>query len=340
MRKMMLGGVLVVLFGGGGIAAWWMLDEDGSNGETTSETITLATFNIQNLGRDKPDQAKLAAEIIKQFDVVAVQEVMNYGGGTKGLQAVNKIVEELGDGWASIVSTEPNGTESAASGAVHTFEFYAFIYNTTKVQIVGAARLWDEAANPDSDLTDQERQFDREPFIASFKVVNGNLDFTVISHHAAAPGKSWRDDEIKRLKSVYQAVQAEDPNQNDVFLMGDFNTPVNKSEWSDLKGLATMTHILTADDKTTLNKSAGKLSQNQYDTIWCQSDASAEDIIPDSGQVVSAWRAVTEYDSNLTPPATITETDAQLLWKYGQVVSDHLPVMLVLYANKDTDGFE
>ena len=340
MQRILIGSTLVVLFGAGGIVAWWILDENGSNGETTPQTITLATFNIQNLGRDKPDQPKLAAEIIKQFDVVAIQEVMNYGGGTKGLEAINKIVEELGDGWASVACTEPNGTESAASGALHTFEFYAFIYNTAKVQLVGAARLWDEAANPVSDLTDQERQFDREPFIASFKAVNGNLDFTVISLHAAAPSKSWRDDEIRRLKHVYETVQAEDPNQNDVFLLGDFNTPVDESEWSDLQGLSTMTHILTENDKTTLNKSAGKLSQNQYDTIWYQSSASAEDVVINSGQAVSAWRAVTGYGNDLTPPAAITDTDAQLLWKYGQVVSDHLPVMLVLYADKDTDGFE
>ena len=340
MQKFVIGSVLVVLFGAGGIAAWWMLDENDPNGETTSKTITLATFNIQNLGREKPDQPKLAAEIIKQFDVVAIQEVMNYGNGTKGLEAVNKIVEELGDGWATVVSTEPNGTETAAAGAMYTFEFYAFIYNTTKVQLVGAARLWDEAANPVSDLTDQERQFDREPFIASFKAVQGNLDFTVISLHAAAPGNSWRVDEIKRLKHVYETVQAEDPNQNDVFLLGDFNTPVNKPEWSDLKSLSTMMHILTANDKTTINKSEGKLSQNQYDTIWYQANASAEDVVSNSGQVVRAWRAVSDYGSNLAPPAAILLADYQLLWKYGQVVSDHLPVMLVLYADKDTDRFE
>ena len=101
-----------------------------------------------------------------------------------------------------------------------------------------------------------------------------------------------------------------------------------------------MTHILTEDDKTTIKKTTGELSSNQYDTIWYQASASAEEVVSDSGQVVSAWRAVTGYGNDLTPPATITDTDAQLLWKYGQVVSDHLPVMLVLYADKDTDGFE
>lgn len=56
--------------------------------------------------------------------------------------------------------------------------------------------------------------------------------------------------------------------------------------------------------------------------------------------VVSAWRAVTDYSNDPAPPETIADTDAQLLWKYGQVVSDHLPVMLALYADQDTDGFE
>ncbi|MCH8210989.1 MAG: hypothetical protein IIB99_06405, partial [Planctomycetes bacterium] len=79
---------------------------------------------------------------------------------------MRQIVEELGEGWASITSTEPNGTETAASGALHTFEFYAFIYNTTKAQLVGAARLWDETANPINGLAAQEREFDRGPIIA------------------------------------------------------------------------------------------------------------------------------------------------------------------------------
>ena len=48
-------------------------------GLSESGEITIATFNIQNLGptkAGKPDIIAQLAEIIQQFDVVAVQEVI------------------------------------------------------------------------------------------------------------------------------------------------------------------------------------------------------------------------------------------------------------------------
>jgi endonuclease/exonuclease/phosphatase family metal-dependent hydrolase len=169
--------------------------------------------------------------------------------------------------------------------------------------------------------------------------VQGNLDFTMINIHAASPKKTWRPAEIRRLKTVYESVQASDPNQNDVFLVGDFNTPVNKIEWDDLKGLDSMSHILTKDDKTTIYKKNGMLSKNQYDTFWYQSTATDEDILPDSGQVLMAWNVTLDLDPEKTPPDSITDEDAIKRWHYSRVMSDHLPVMIVLRTDQDTDHF-
>ena len=230
MNKFVISGLIVILLGGGGVVGWYLLSD---NGTEEASTITVGTFNLEKLGRDNDFQVPNAVKIIQQFDLVALQEVMNFGGGTKGPAAVQAIVTNLGDGWSSVISEQPNGTASAAASADNppSFEFYAFIWRTDRVQLIdSSAHLWDEATHPMTGISDQERQFDREPFIASFRTVNGSLDFTVISIHAASPGKSWRDDEIKRLRIVYETMQASDPNQNDVILCGDFNTPVNKSE--------------------------------------------------------------------------------------------------------------
>ena len=86
---------------------------------------------------------------------------------------------------------------------------------------------------------------------------------------------SSRPPRYQRSRSIWEIrVQAADPKQDDVLLCGDFNTPVNKKEWDDLKSLPSMTHLLTKDDKTTLNKAKGRLSKNQYDTCWFQTSAS------------------------------------------------------------------
>ncbi|MDP1854256.1 MAG: endonuclease/exonuclease/phosphatase family protein [Candidatus Omnitrophota bacterium] len=308
--------------------------------------IRLGTFNIEKLGKANEYQSKNAAEILKNYDIVAIQEVMNTGAsktdplGNVGIEALKKIVFYLGDDWDYVISREPNGTANAEkSKALNTFEYYAFIFRKSKIDLItDSANLWDEVKNSMQDLKDQERQFDREPFIASFKVRNGNLDFTLITIHAAAPAAKWRKDEIKRLAIVYKTVQDLDPNQNDIFLMGDFNTNVDKKEWDDLKGLLGMKHLLTSSDVTTLNKPKGRLSNSQYDTIWYQVEYSGEDIIPESAQVHQAWKEDLSFQQDIKIPR-ILKGDNRQIWLYGKYASDHLPVMVLLWPDRDTDNF-
>lgn len=336
MKKYFIGGLIVALLGSGGVVGYYLWGNDDSS------TITVATYNIQNLGRNKDYQVPNAVKIIKQFDLVAIQEVMNYGQGERGKIAIQAIVDSLGTTWAFIISDEPNGTELAAEASDNppSFEFYAFIWRIDKIELINnSAFLWDEGSNILSDLTDQERQFDREPFIASFKSVEGDLDFTIINFHAAAPRKSWRDDEIERLKVVYEAIQNRNIDQNDVFLCGDFNTPVNKDEWDELESIDSMSHILTENDQTTIDKRTGKLSQNQYDTFWYQANFTEEDIIEGSGQVLSAWNITMDIDPDLILPNEITDEETKKIWYYSQMVSDHLPVIIVLRNDVDTDNF-
>ncbi len=75
MKKILIGGLVVILLGGGGIVGYYLLS--GNNQEDAS-TITIATFNIQNLGRDKAYQVPNVVKIIEQFDLGADQEEMNY----------------------------------------------------------------------------------------------------------------------------------------------------------------------------------------------------------------------------------------------------------------------
>ena len=308
--------------------------------------IRLGTFNIEKLGKENEHQAKNAAEILKNFDIVAIQEVMNTGAsktmpiGNAGIEALKTIVFCLGDDWDYVISPEPNGTASAKrSKAFNTFEYYAFIYRKSKLELIkDSAYLWNESGNPMLGLKDQERQFDREPFIASFKARNGNLDFTLITIHAAAPAARWRKDEIKRLAIVYANVQNSDPNQNDVFLMGDFNTNVDKKEWDAMKGLPAMKHILTSKDVTTLNKAAGRLSKSQYDTIWYQGSYTDEDVIPESAQVDQAWKESLSFPEDIKIPRKLKGENRQI-WLYGKYASDHLPVTMLLWSDRDTDHF-
>lgn len=313
-----------------------------------SNQIRLGSFNIEKLGKENDYQVKNAAEILKNYDIVAIQEVMNTGTGKDspigkdGVEALKKIVSYLGDDWDYVVSSKPNGTASAArSKAFNTFEYYAFIFRKSKIDLIkDSAYLWDEARKPIKELEDQERQFDREPFVASFKARNGNLDFTLITIHAAAPDKGWRKNEIKRLAIVYKAVQDSDPNQNDVFLMGDFNTNVDKKEWDSVKSLPSMKHIITSKDITTLNKPKGRLSKSQYDTIWYQASYSDEDIISESARVDQAWQDNIEFPKDVKIPKGLKKEENRKIWLYGKYASDHLPVAMLLWIDRDSDNFQ
>lgn len=314
--------------------------------ESPENQIRLGTFNIEKLGGNNPYQEQNAAEILRDYDIVAIQEVMNFGAtkdnpiGEEGIEALKRIVSYLGDDWSYVVSSEPNGTlDSEKSRKYSMFEYYAFLYRKSKIELVkDSAHLWNEKGNPIAGLKDQERQFDREPFIASFKARNGKLDFTIITIHAAAPDRPWRKDEIKRLAIAYKTVQDSDSSQNDVFLMGDFNTNVDRKEWDDLKSLPEMKHILASDNPTTLYKAGGRLSKSQYDTIWYQGGYSDEDIIAETAQVHQAWKDDLSFRDVEIPNKFKGEN--RQIWLYGEYASDHLPVTVLLWADKDSDNFE
>jgi hypothetical protein len=298
--------------------------------------IRLGSFNIEKLGKRVPEQVENAAELLKNYDIVAIQGIMNSGAtlstrrGKRGIEALESIVEMLGEEWTSVVSKEPNGTAREEHlGQLHTFEYYAFIYRSNKIELIlNSARLWDEQKNKMPNLEDQERQFDREPFIASFKTTSGNLDFTLITFHAASPTARWRTNEIARLAKVYNKIQDFDKKQNDVFLLGTFNTPASDASWLGIRNLKVVPIFEKSDVKTTFNKLNTAL-ENQYDNIWYQADASKDDIVENSGMVDEAW---TKAPENLSD-----ENNKKSF--YIKNVSDHLPITMLLRTDKDTDHF-
>ena len=111
------------------------------------EPIKVATFNLQQLGRNVPLQVPNAAKVIPQFDLVAIQEGMNFGGGTAGPKAIEDLVTALGAEWRFVLSAEANGTATAAAASDNppSFEFYAFVWNGDRLRLVeDSAHLWDE----------------------------------------------------------------------------------------------------------------------------------------------------------------------------------------------------
>lgn len=226
--------------------AWARYVED-----TTQSILKIASFNIQIFGLTKAGKPAVMAEladIIRHYDLVAVQEIKDASQQvpTLFLNAINAD----GAHYAFLLS-ERGGQQPDDQGSQ---EQYAFFYNTDTVKPVDQGQLFNDAAD---DL------FQREPFMARFASVQGGLTFVMITVHTkpeeAVP-------EIKALHTVVHAAQAHYLGEDDFVVLGDFNASCNYASPSDFIGhpIATEYQWLIPDDADT-NVSA--TSACAYDRI-------------------------------------------------------------------------
>jgi deoxyribonuclease-1-like protein len=207
--------------------------------------VTIASWNLQNFGTNKKDWViDLMAQSLKDFDVVAIQEINT---GPSGSQAVGKLVAALnrtGNKWSYSIS------EITTSGNRQEKERYAFLWKAAGIKLQGkpylASKLSDEIC--------------REPFIGVFK--KDDLVFTLVNIHAI-PKKKQPETELKYLKSMSELY----PGNNFIFL-GDFNCPESHTVFSPLKKLAFMPAL--KGQKTTLKQQCknGECLASAYDNIF------------------------------------------------------------------------
>jgi endonuclease/exonuclease/phosphatase family metal-dependent hydrolase len=213
------------------------------------DSVRIASWNILNLGAKTPVGNR--AHVIAQYDIVALQEVESLTGLERLRAAVKK---ETGVPWKTVVS--------ARVGKGNAAEYYAFLYRADRVSAIkGPLGVY-----PQSSAT----SFSRPPFYATFKA--GEFDFTLITIHVTfATPTSKRTKEVQRLKNVWLYVQALDPKENDVLLMGDFNrNRPTHSAFAPLRDQLKLTYLITGDNTTftTYGARRNKIGGSWYDNIW------------------------------------------------------------------------
>lgn len=188
--------------------------------------VKVCSWNLQNFGKTKSaKEIGFMAETLRDFDVIALQEVV---AGYGGPQAVTRLAEALsrkGETWHYAIS-EPTKSNPYAA------ERYAYIWKPSKVTKV--KRGWLE--------TRFEREIDREPFYMDFSY-NGKV-FTLVNFHAI-PKKKQPETEIKYFKFL----PAEYPDKNLIFL-GDFNVPQSHTVFIPLKKIGYIPVLV--DQKTSM----------------------------------------------------------------------------------------
>jgi deoxyribonuclease-1-like protein len=168
---------------------------------TSDNKITVGAFNIQRFGHtkaSKPEIMGILTKIIRNYDVIAVQEIRTISLQTT-LPMLRDDVNSIGSSQYDYVV---EGTKSE--------EQYAYFYNTRTIQLMGSPYSY-------PDLNDT---FKREPYIAEFKAKNGNFDFVLITIHAhpdtATP-------EINHLPEVVEDAKSRYKGQDAFIILGDLN---------------------------------------------------------------------------------------------------------------------
>lgn len=207
--------------------------------------VSIGSWNLQHFGDKKPDSAiTLIAHILKDLDVVALQEIVTGQGGARAVARLVTQLNRSGEQWDYVISDPTSGSNAQEQ------ERYAFIWKKNKVKRKGRYSL----AAP------YERPVSREPFLCTF--IAGGLEFTLVNFHAL-PKKKLPETEIKYLKYFPEQYTG----QHLIFL-GDFNCPQSHTVFYPLKAQGYKPALTGV--KTTLrqNCTGEHCMASEYDNIF------------------------------------------------------------------------
>ncbi len=217
-----------------------------SLGQKSSETIRVATFNIQIFGKKKSSDENvmaILARVVSQFDVIAIQEVR--GGDAAPIERLVQLLRASGGQYAATVS-QPIGRTSQT-------ESYAFLWDESRIQLVPPAYLVHDPAD----------RMHREPMVASFETRVGVADgrqpfrFTLINVHTSPSevAASAIENEMNVLDDVFVRVRQYDyetSGEEDCIMLGDLNVDTEGlRELGQIPGIET----IAGDIKTNTRRS-------------------------------------------------------------------------------------
>lgn len=216
------------------------------------DRLLIASFNIQVFGTSKmakTDVMNVIIHTIRQFDIVAIQEVRS-----KDDEILPKLVAALNqDG------SRYNFLIGPRLGRTVSTEQYAYVYDTNRVEYdptcVGT-------------VPDPKDLLHREPFVARFRprtsVPERAFSFWLVNIHTDP------DDvpiEVDALADVFQMMRTVRPEEDDVILLGDLNA--SETQMGRLGKLPGMTIVLRGTMTNTRQTKA-------YDNILFDSTATSE----------------------------------------------------------------
>lgn len=217
-----------------------------------SDTIKIASFNIQVFGTAKADQPAVMsrlAEIIRQFDVVAIQEIRSTDEAL--IPNFVALINSTGRHYDYVIGPRLGRTKSK--------EQFAYIFDTASLQ-VDRTQVYT--------VEDPLDVLHREPLVAWFRVRGPDpsqaFTFTLVNVHVD-PDEVAQEMDV--MDDVFRAVRDDPRGEDDVILLGDFNA--NESQIGQLASIPGITWAISG-------KPTNTRGTDLYDNLFLQRHAISE----------------------------------------------------------------
>jgi deoxyribonuclease-1-like protein len=213
------------------------------------DELLILSWNLYNFGRTKtPEQLKLVAQIVRNYDIVTVQEVSTSEAGANAVAQLADELDRTGANWDYVVSDATSGAGS---------ERYAYLWNSSRVALKNKAFLCQPLA----------ATINREPFMARFETP---IKKTVLlgTFHAVPTAKKPAEEieQLGQLDVLYAA--------DNLLVMGDFNYSGKKPAFDVLKKrgyAAALVNTPTSLKRKPLAN--GNYLNEEYDNIFYETAA-------------------------------------------------------------------
>ena len=236
----------------GGAAGTGAADSLSAVPARTKDAVRIASFNIQVFGTSKlskPHVMDHLARIVRQFDVVAIQEIRSKDEGI--LPTFVELINASGCHYDYVIGPR--------LGRSNSKEQYAFVFDRATIE-VDRSQLY-TVADPDDLLH-------REPLVGWFRVRGPPSEqaftFSLVNIHTD-PDEAEEETDV--LADVYRVVRNDGRQEDDVIILGDLN--VDDKHLGRLGQISGMTWVISGIPTNTRGT-------KQYDNIVFQGQATSE----------------------------------------------------------------
>jgi deoxyribonuclease-1-like protein len=208
-----------------------LIQQSATIPKRTADTIVIGSFNVQRLGPEKLKNKVVMnclAQIIQQFDVIAIQEITDNSG--LAIRELMRLANSSGGRYDLAISPR--------IGRTGYQEEYAYIFDSTR--IAGGQEFTYVVQDPADVLH-------REPFVGRFETRSANpFRFSLVNIHTDPGEISTELDVLATVLVNVRNFEYQQLGHDDVILLGDLNAPPGKLRGLEqIPGLVSLVNMPT-----------------------------------------------------------------------------------------------